>query len=190
MNSVTSARGVGIVVARDAANNAKTLTEYRTPAKTFHWLTAALIFVMVSSGVIAKQMDGGAIADRLMEVHKTTGILTLVIVLMRLLYRLSDRNRARFGQSDPRPIVHWTLYGLIVVMPLLGWAGASDFGARDVLFGYSLPAIWPHQSGYGDLILHLHAYIAFALLALVALHIGIAMQDYMTRKRCTVSDQD
>jgi hypothetical protein len=29
------------------------------------------------------------------------------------------------------------------------------------------------------LLLHWHAYAAFALLALVALHVGIAMQDYM-----------
>jgi cytochrome b561 len=181
MKSVTHAPASA--AAGNGANDARTLTEYRMPAKVFHWLTAGLIVLMVSSGVIAKQMDGGPIGDRLMELHKTVGILTLVIVLMRLLYRLSSRDRARSGQSDPRPFVHWTLYGLIVIMPLLGWAGASDFAARDVLFGYSLPAIWPHQSGYGDLILQMHAYIAFGLLALVALHIGIAMQDYMTRKR-------
>jgi cytochrome b561 len=68
-----------------------------------------------------------------------------------------------------------------VVVPLIGWAGISDFGAREIMPGYSLPAIWPERAGYADLLFKLHAYLAFALLALVAVHIGVAMQDYMMR---------
>jgi cytochrome b561 len=36
-------------------------------------------------------------------------------------------------------------------------------------------------SGYADLLLELHAYLAFAMLALVALHIANALHDYMMR---------
>jgi hypothetical protein len=43
-----------------------------------------------------------------------------------------------------------------------------------------LPSLLPPSAGYGDLLLRLHAYIAFTLLALVALHIGAAMHDYLT----------
>jgi cytochrome b561 len=70
-----------------------------------------------------------------------------------------------------------------MLVPLLGWAGISDFGAREIFPGYSLPAIWPEGAGYDELLLRWHAYFAFGLLALVALHIGIAMQDYMTDER-------
>jgi 4-hydroxybenzoate polyprenyltransferase len=46
-----------------------------------------------------------------------------------------------------------------------------------------LPPIWPEGAGYDMLLLQYHAYFAFALLGLVALHIGIAMQDYMTDRQ-------
>jgi cytochrome b561 len=74
-------------------------------------------------------------------------------------------------------------------VPLLGWAGISDFGAREIFPGYSLPPIWPEGTGYDMLLLQFHAYFAFGLLALVALHIGIAMEDYMTGVRRTRNDQ-
>jgi cytochrome b561 len=48
-----------------------------------------------------------------------------------------------------------------------------------------LPAIWPEGSPYADLLLQVHAYLAFGLLALVALHVGIAIQDHMLRARDT-----
>ena len=67
-------------------------------------------------------------------------------------------------------------------VPLLGWAGISDFGAREIFLGYSLPAIWPEGAGYDALLLEWHAYFAFGLLALVALHIGVAIHDYMTNE--------
>ena len=35
-------------------------------------------------------------------------------------------------QSHRRPVLHWTLYGVVVLVPLLGWAGISDFGAREM----------------------------------------------------------
>ena len=38
-------------------------------------------------------------------------------------------------------------------------------------------------AGYDELLLQWHAYFAFVLLAFVALHIGVAIQDYMTDKR-------
>ena len=172
------------------AGHAGGVTQYRMPAKVLHWLTAALVLVLVSSGVIAKQLDGGELGDVLLTLHKTTGILTLVVVVMRVIYRLTHFDPVGSPRSDRRPGIHWLLYVTILLVPLLGWAGVSDFGARGILFGYSLPPIWPEGAGYADLLLQLHAYIAFVLLALVALHIGIAMQDYMTRGRTDLLRDD
>ena len=135
---------------------------------------------MFASGVIAKQLGGGPIADMLMSLHKLTGALTLLVVVMRLIYRATRAMPEWKLQSHRRPVLHWTLYGVVVLVPLLGWAGISDFGAREIFPGYSLPPIWPEGAGYDGLLLQWHAYFAFALLALVALHIGVAIQDYMT----------
>ena len=159
------------------------IRQYRMPAKVMHWVTALLVFAMFGSGVIAKQLGGGALADMLMSLHKLTGALTLALIVARLIYRVTRPMLEWRLQAHRRPVLHWTLYGVAVLVPLLGWAGISDFGAREVFPGYSLPAIWPEGAGYDGLLLQFHAYFAFGLLALVALHIGIAIQDYMTDRR-------
>ena len=165
------------------------LREYQMPAKVFHWLTVALVLFMVTSGVIAKQLGGGAIADTLFGLHKLTGALTLLVIVLRLGYRLFRSLPQRNDQPRTRPFLHWSLYVVIVLVPLLGWAGISDFGAREVFGGIVLPPIWPERAGYDELLLQWHAYFAFGLLALVALHVGIAMQDYMTAARSARSDE-
>jgi cytochrome b561 len=166
----------------DGAEQSSALVEYRLGAKILHWLTVVLVLFMVTSGVIFKQFDG-MFSETLYLLHKTLGPLTLMVVLLRLFYRVAFWGRAPEVQADGRPTIHYVLYGALILVPLAGWAGVSDFGSRTILFGYSLLAIWPEGAGYADLLLQLHAYLAFALLALVALHIGIAMQDYMTRDR-------
>ena len=167
-----------------------TIREYRMPAKVLHWITAVLVFCMFATGVIAKQLSGGAVADTLMSLHKLTGVLTLFVVLLRLVYRMTRSMPEWRLQAHRRPVLHWTLYGVVILVPLLGWAGISDFGAREIFPGYSLPAIWPQGAGYDGLLLQYHAYFAFALLALVALHIGVAIQDYMTDRYIDESPDD
>lgn len=160
-----------------------TIRTYRLPAKVFHWVTACLVLVMVSTGVTMKQLGEGPVADFLFNLHKTTGIVTLSVVLLRLIYRVVMPDPGAGRENYRRPVLHWILYGALILMPLLGWSGISDFGSRGILFGLELPAIWPEGAGYADLLLQVHAYLAFGMLALVALHIGIAMQDHMTRDR-------
>jgi cytochrome b561 len=100
--------------------------------------------------------------------------------VIRLLYRLFCALPDMGTQPHRRRFLHWTLYTVVILVPLLGWAGISDFGAREIFPGFSLPAIWPEGLGYDEILLQYHAYFAFVLLALVALHIGVAVHDYMT----------
>jgi cytochrome b561 len=159
------------------------MRSYRMPAKVLHWVTAVLVLGMIVCGVAAKQLGEGPIADTLMNWHKLTGALTLGVVVVRLLYRVL-RAMPEWGmRPHRRPVLHWLLYGMALLVPLLGWAGISDFGAREVAGGLVLPAVWPEGAGYDGLLFHAHAYAAFGLLALVALHVGIAIQDTLTADR-------
>ena len=178
MKSATIEDAMSVAVAQGRRHQA--MREYRTPAKVLHWLTVGLVFFLVASGVTATQLGEGRMADAVFELHRLTGAGTFAVVLVRLIYRLMRSMPRPQNQSWSRPVLHWTLYGIVVLMPLLGWAGASDYGHTEIPFGYSLPPILPQGTGFGELLLRLHAYIAFGLLALMALHIGAAMQDYMT----------
>jgi len=165
----------------DAGTQRHAIRPYSMPAKVFHWLTAALVVFMVSLAVIAKQLNDGYWSDTLFTLHKTTGVITLCVVLLRLCYRVTRRWTGTPSTARGRPVLHWILYAVLVLVPLAGWAGISDFGAREIFPGFTLPPIWPENAGYADFLFTFHAYLAFSLLALVALHIGVAMQDYLMR---------
>ena len=183
MSMITGAREERAQEERGSSLPRYTIRTYRLPSKVFHWATAVLVLFMVTSGVMMKQLGSGPFADLLFSTHKTTGILTLSVVLLRFVYRILMPDPGTGREHYRRPTLHFALYGALVAMPLLGWAGASAFGSTGILFGLELPSIWPHGSPWADFLLETHAYLAFGMLALVALHIGIAMQDHMTRAR-------
>lgn len=150
-------------------------------AQLLHWLTAALVLGLFATGVMMKQLGDGAAADLLNLCHKTTGAALLCLVLVRIAYRLFAHLTARWQKGAASRPVHALIYLALLVVPLLGWAGASGFGARELLFGLTLPEIWPPQADHAELLLTTHAWLAFGLIALVVVHIGIALGDYLTR---------
>jgi cytochrome b561 len=174
----------------EPVNSNPAVRPYRLAAKIFHWVTAALIILMVVSGITMKQLGSGAAMDFIFTLHKAVGALIVVLVLGRLLYRVAFPDRSWNPEHYRRPYIHWLLYALLIVVPLLGWAGISDFGARQIFFGLSLPAIWPEGAGWSSLLFESHAYAAFGMLVVVALHIGMAVQDHMTRSRWDAPEED
>ena len=178
---MTIASTHGLPTTGDAETQRYAIRSYSMPAKVFHWLTVALVVFMVSSAVIAKQLNDGPWSDTLFMLHKMTGVITLCVVLLRLCYRIMQWWTGTQSTVQRRLVLHWTLYAVVILVPLAGWAGISDFGSREIFPGFTLPPIWPANAGYADFLFTFHAYLAFSLLALVALHIGVAMQDYMMR---------
>ncbi|MBS4082201.1 MAG: cytochrome b/b6 domain-containing protein [Rhizobiales bacterium] len=162
---------------------------YRFAAKVFHWLVAILVIFMITSGVMMKQLGESAPFD-IYTLHKTIGAAIVLLVLCRFAYRVLFPDRSWNAERYRRPYLHYVLYALLFLVPLLGWAGISDFGAREIYFGYSLPAIWPRGAGWSDLLLESHAYAAFGMLVVVALHIGMAVQDHLTRSRWDAPEED
>jgi len=154
---------------------------FPTPAKVLHWITAALALLLFCGGVLMKQIGDGPLADALYTLHKVAGASLLILVLVRLCYRLVARFTGRWRAGAGSRFFHGLLYAGLILVPLLGWAGISDYGARGVYFGLSLPAIWPEGFGWSGGLFQAHAWLAFTLFGLVALHLGLALGDYVRR---------
>lgn len=152
-------------------------------AKALHWSLALLIMLLVGSGVVMKQLGEGPVSVQLYTLHKSVGALVLALVVLRIVYRLWASVTGRWRSGAGSQAIHYVLYVAMLLVPLLGWAGVSDFGARGILFGYSLPMIWPEGAGYADMLFAAHAWLSFGLLALVTVHIGVALEDYVMRGR-------
>src|SRR5207249_10719111 len=60
------------------------------PAKLFHWVMAALIIAQIALGVMAASWRVSPTKIELFFWHKSTGMLILALVALRLLWRLAN----------------------------------------------------------------------------------------------------
>jgi cytochrome b561 len=115
--------------------------------RLLHWLTAILVFTMLRIGfVMVNSLEDYA---RLVMVHKSLGVVILVVVLVRIVNRLTHRAPAlpaTVGAIERKLVVatELSLYALLVAQPLVGWAMVSASGRPVVVFGsVKLPPIAP-----------------------------------------------
>jgi len=175
--------------ARDT-NNAGT-NVYAASARHFHWITAAFVFTMVPVGLYmvnrgaATNFDG--LTNTLYSWHKLGGFLLLLIVAARLAYRFvkgapPDEPTLEPWQRAAAHLNHWSLYGLLILVPLLGWYATSLYGALGVPGGFSLPALAAKNEAASETVYFLHKLGAIALALLAIVHIGAAMFHHVIRK--------
>ncbi len=167
----------------NAASEAKEVT-YSSAARRFHWWTVALLAIQVPLGLYmvyrgaATNFD--ALTGRFYDVHKTLGLVILALVVVRLLYRLvhgapADEPTLEWWQKAASHATHWSLYLLLILVPLVGWLGISLYGAREVFGVATIPALAGRHTEAADPVLMLHRYLAILTVALVAMHVGAAM---------------
>lgn len=154
---------------------------YSPLAKALHWLVAAAVLSNIPMGIVMVNLNSGPVQDRLFNLHRSVGALVLALAILRLAVRLVR------GAPPPLPtlarwqrivsdITHKALYLLIFVVPLIGWAATSAYGAEIVVFGlFVLPPILPHNEPLSETLFLLHRAAAILTAALAAMHIGAAL---------------
>src|SRR4029077_11827122 len=95
-------------------------------AKLFHWTIALLIFTQFALGWIAVTHRLSPTKIQLFVWHKSTGVLVLVLVALRLLWRAMNPSPALPFNTPPGErfaahASHGLLYVLMIAMPLSGW---------------------------------------------------------------------
>src|SRR6478735_2172301 len=115
---------------------------YSPIARTLHWITVVAVFGMTPVGLtmsyrgnVLDIWDG--LTNGLYSAHKLTGFLLLWLTAGRLIYRVlhgapPDEPTLEWWQRASSHLVHWLLYGLLLVVPLLGWIGVSLYPALDI----------------------------------------------------------
>lgn len=159
---------------------AKVAKNYGSVAKLLHWLAAALMIVQYLIGWLMPDIHGGMKPRAAMTLHVSFGVLILVLMTFRLIWRLAnpvapDRGlptRQRFMSE----FVHWLLYILVFVTTLSGWLFASARGWTVVLF-YTLPLPILVLPGFGTAneIDGLHQIAEWSLLVVIGMHVGAAL---------------
>ncbi|MEO1694115.1 MAG: cytochrome b/b6 domain-containing protein, partial [Pseudomonadota bacterium] len=134
----------------DHASTTQPVQIYSAAARAFHWLTALGIAMLIASGLwMTARSDANiwdATTNALYSGHKLLGFVVLWLVVARLVYRLvrgapDDAPSLSPAQRVISHVVHWSLYGLLLMIPILGWLGVSAFPALTVFGIFDLPSI-------------------------------------------------
>jgi cytochrome b561 len=157
-------------------------TAYRAPARLMHWLTVLLVFSTIPAGVIMVQEGlARSTQDALFIWHKNIGVVILLLVLIRLIYRAANPPPPLPASLSPAQaaiagLTHWGMYGLLIVMAVSGYvrvrAGGFPIEALDAL---GIPAFVPRSKTLEETAKAIHFWARFPLVALILMHVGAAM---------------
>ncbi|MHB8846996.1 MAG: cytochrome b [Burkholderiales bacterium] len=157
---------------------------YTVTAIVLHWLVAGLIIATFPLGLYMSDMALSPRKLQLYSYHKWIGIVILLLVVLRLLWRLTHRPPALLAgmprwQENSAHAVHFVLYGLMLAVPLSGWLMSSALGFQVVLFGVlPLPDLIAANKATGHLLKTVHEWLNYSLLGFVTLHVGAALHHH------------
>ncbi len=156
---------------------------YSGVAIAFHWSIAVLVIVNLVIGI---GHDAIPVLRSLMGAHKAIGITVLLLTAGRVAWRLAHRPPALpagtpVWEKGVAHATHWTLYLLMIAMPLTGWLMVSGPGPHRPLLWFGLfdvPTL-PVGKGLADLGHDAHGPIGWLMAALVVLHIAAALRHHL-----------
>jgi cytochrome b561 len=155
---------------------------YTKIAVVLHWLLAAAIVAGFLIGMQMADQPPSPVRVRWINYHKWFGITILGLSVLRLLWRISHRPPTLPESVQPwqRRVSDWlhrALYLFFFIVPVAGWAYSSALGFHVVYLGLiPLPDLAPKNKALADVLIQVHATLAWTLAALVGLHVGAALK--------------
>ena len=145
----------------------------------FHWLSVALVTEQITTALLlGRGIPNSAV---LLEMHRSMGTLTWVVVATRLIWRHCfaylppfPKSMLRFQQQIAK-LNEYGLYVLLLLQPLTGLAMMLFRGRPFALFFWEVPAPLSRDSAVSSFFLFAHRVGARGLLALIGLHAAAAL---------------
>jgi cytochrome b561 len=163
-----------------------TSVSYGSVSKFLHWLIFVLILGLLVMGYLMDDIADKALRAVVMNIHKLTGLLVLLLVIMRVLWSLIN---VKPGLSQMTPhyekwaekSVHYLLYLVMLLMPISGWV-MSSAKHPPMLGNISLGLPVPQTKALKDLAFDFHYWIAVAIIVLVSMHVLAALYHHFLKK--------
>lgn len=165
--------------------------DYHHFSRILHWAVAGLIVVQFVLARLAEQAEHADLSLRelaLLANHKSVGITILVLVVVRLAWRVKKPVPALptgmpRWQTVASHISHWSLYGLLLAMPVTGWLMSSASAYSVSWFNlFVLPDFVGPDPELKEVFEEIHETMAKVLFALALLHIAAAVKHAIVDK--------
>jgi cytochrome b561 len=152
---------------------------YSLPAIVLHWGQAMAIVWLLWLGWTMVDLPKGAERSAAYSLHKSLGLLSLLLVVVRLAWRHRTPPPPALGSGWEVRLAkatHRALYGFLLLAPLAGYLASSFTSYAIKFFGVELPkAGWPDESLNGVFKL-LHRYFVWGGAGLIVLHVAGAVK--------------
>jgi cytochrome b561 len=150
--------------------------QFAALSRLLHWTMAAMVLAMLCIGVAMVV----SLADYhvLVSIHRPLGIAILILVVVRFGNRLWHRPPpfpATMSRVERLAATasEYTMYGLMFVLPLVGWGMLSAARYPIVLYGsLHLPFILPHDLMLYAVLRKAHTILAYVFFLTFLAHFG------------------
>lgn len=165
---------------------------YPLSLRMLHWARAVLVIGMIAAGWLMTSLDDATPwkYGRLYPTHKSFGLLVFSLAVVQIVIRL----RTTLPPSAPgidvwearlSKLVHAAMYMLLVSVPLMGYAMSSSYSHSDgiTFFGLPVAELLRKDDARFAVFQLLHKIMAYALLAMIALHVaGVVKHRYFDKR--------
>ena len=157
-------------------------------AKTFHWLTLALLIGSLSIAFSMAELPLSPRKLQLYSWHKWVGVTIFMVVILRLCWRLADPPPPLpADMSRPQRLAaglsHLGLYTLLIATPLVGWVMSAAHNLPVVYLGLvPLPSPFGVDSVLAETLEDVHGVMGKTLMWLVVLHMTAALYHHFIRR--------
>jgi cytochrome b561 len=154
---------------------------------------AGLIFVQIPLGIMAASWRLSPAKIELFFWHKSTGILILALLALRLAWRLANRTPVmpadtpdwEYGAARAS---HAILYVLMIALPVTGWIvnSASNVPLR-IFWLIPLPAIVAPSKSLAHFAADVHGWLFGMLVLVLVAHIGAALRHHFVKRNVVLA---
>lgn len=165
-----------------------TENSYGTIAKGFHWLLFLMLTFSIVAGNFLASMPKGVEKLQAAGMHKSFGVILLLLILARLAWRLINVTpKEPEGTPAIQNILargmHWVLYTLMFAQPLSGILMSQAAGYPISVFGvFELPMLLDKDQSLAQFFRGAHGTVWILLVLAVIGHAGAAMYHHFVQK--------
>lgn len=153
-------------------------------ARALHWIIAIMIVGQFITGWLAENESNRDASLTLLRNHFQFGVILTGFILMRVLWRLSDRSPEPLPGEPPwreraAQVVHGLIYLLLILLPVAGYIVLVHMKVDMTVFGlFTVPTLFTPSVEDERLragAWYVHYFAGWTLVGLVGLHISAAL---------------
>jgi cytochrome b561 len=162
-------------------------TRYDPVAQLLHWGMALAMIALWIVGQTLESLPKGPLRSDIIGMHKSVGVLVLVLAVVRLGWRFLHPAPALPATMNAREMLaarlgHAALYGLMILMPIDGILLSQSGGRAVAMFGLPLPTLVEKSEPLHELFEAGHGLMGWVLALVLVVHVAAALHHHFRLK--------